>query len=346
MRNSFSWLALFLLVLGAGCAAAPTPAPPTATAAPTAIPTATSASRPTSVPPTPGPTPTLHPALLEATLPHLAARQYSGSDITSVRVLTTTAKYTESLVTYMSDEVRVSGVLDEPVGQGPFPAVVLAHGYYDPAQYQSGAATQRVARLFAENGFVAFAPDFRGYGESQHGSNLYMSGYIIDVLNAGASLQKRANVEPNKIGLWGHSMGGGIAARAMVVSKMFHAVVLLAPISSDNNELVMDPLGGETAGIDTELAVSILQSVNDENLLNALSPKNYYAQVTAPVSIHTGTADDIAPTAWAKAIRDGLKQAGKSVEYYEYPGQGHVITGDLQKVLDERVLNFLTRNLK
>lgn len=342
-----SLLLLFVLGLSLGCSAAPTSI--SSTAVPTTAPgTAAPAASATAAAdaPAPGATPTLHPAIIDATLPFLARRNYPASAISIVRVLSETATSRESLVSYVSDGIRVSGVLNEPVGSGPFPAVVLAHGYYEPAEYTSGMATQRVARVLSENGYVAFAPDYRGYGDSGHGMNLYMSGYIADVLSAGASLKLRANVDPNRVGLWGHSMGGGIATRAAVVSDLFRSIVIYAPISADEAEMVMDPMGGETVGMDTELAMSLLQSINDENLLNALSPKNYYDRVTAPISIHSGLADEVCPTSWAEGIYRGLKQAGKRAEFYTYPGEGHVISGGQQNLFDSRVLNFFGQTLK
>lgn len=341
MSMRFLFLAMFLclVALSAACTAAPTPVPPTA--APTVAPTI--AQQPAA---TPGPTPTLHPAIQAATLPELAKRQYPGSDITVLKVLTATETYTESYVSYLSEGVRVTGILNEPVGKGPFPGVVLAHGYYDPAQYTPGLGTERLARLLTDNGFVTFAPDYRGYGQSEHAQNLYMSGYIIDVLNAGSALKKLPNVDAAHVGLLGHSMGGGLAARAMVASSVYQAFVLYAPISSDTEELMLDPMGGETAGMDTDIAISLLQSVSDPNLFAALSPKNYYDRVTAPVSIHSGTADDIAPTKWAEAIYHGLRDAGKKAEFYQYPGEGHVITGAQQPVFDQRIVDFLKRSLQ
>jgi dipeptidyl aminopeptidase/acylaminoacyl peptidase len=336
MRIPFSIVFGSIIALCIGCAATPTP---------TAIPPTLSLATPT-VSVSAEPTPTIHPTILDATLPELAKRQYPGSEIKYVRVLAATETYTDSLVTYFSDGVKISGVLTEPARQGPFPGVVLAHGYYDPGQYMSGEATEQIAHLLAENDYVAFAPDYRGYGASEHGSNLYMSGYIADVLNAGSALKTLPNVDAARVGLFGHSMGAGIAARAMVVSSVFQAIVLYSPISADNAELLMDPLGGETVGVDTDIARSLFQSMNDENLFYALSPKNYYDRVTAPVSIHSGTADDVTPTQWAEAIYRGLKKMGKPVEFFQYPGEKHVITGAQQKAFDARVLSFLERNLK
>ncbi|MBI4673570.1 MAG: alpha/beta fold hydrolase [Chloroflexi bacterium] len=338
-----------LLILVGGCAANPTPTPTAAIPIPTALSSATTAPQATALAQltaTPAATPTLHPALVEATLPRLAARQYPGSEITTTRVLTVTDTYTQALVTYLSDNLKVSGIMNVPLGQGSFPAVVLVHGYYDPAQFVSGAGTTTMADVLARQGYVTFAPDLRGYGESEHAQNLYLSGYIVDVLNAGASLKRLAQVEPTRVGVWGHSMGGGLATRAMVVNDLFRAVVLYAPISGDNADLVLDPFSGEPIGVTTELAESVLLSVNDEKLLRELSPIHYFERVTAPVSIHIGLADDDQQVLWAKTIRNDLKLANKAVEYFEYPGQGHVIQGDMQKVMFSRVLGFLQRSMK
>lgn len=77
----------------------------------------------------------------------------------------------------------------------------------------------------------------------------------------------------------------------------------------------------------------------------ALLPFHYLHLVSAPVQIHQGTADRTTPPQWALTIRDGLQAAGKSVEYFEYPGQGHAFEGDSWQLFLERTLEFLERHL-
>ena len=58
------------------------------------------------------------------------------------------------------------GVLNIPTGAGPFPAVVLAHGYIDPAIYVSGQGMTRERGYLASQGFVAFHVDYRNHAGS------------------------------------------------------------------------------------------------------------------------------------------------------------------------------------
>ena len=48
----------------------------------------------------------------------------------------------------------------------------------------------------------------------------------IDTLNGLASLQKYPDADPDRIGMWGHSMGGNITLRAMVISDEIDAGVI------------------------------------------------------------------------------------------------------------------------
>ena len=85
-----------------------------------------------------------------------------------------TAAYTSYDVTYRSrsttdrgeESYRISGVLNVPTGRGPFPAVVLAHGYIDPAFYVRGQGMTRERGYLASRGYVALHVDYRNHAES------------------------------------------------------------------------------------------------------------------------------------------------------------------------------------
>ena len=56
----------------------------------------------------------------------------SGGKPRILRTEYETADYTRLDVTYRSDDLTVSGVLIRPKGPGPFPGIVLNHGYIEP----------------------------------------------------------------------------------------------------------------------------------------------------------------------------------------------------------------------
>src|SRR5512134_3902876 len=109
---------------------------------------------------------------------------------------------------------------------------------------------------------------------------------------------------PNEIGIWGHSMGGGVSLRVITISPRIKAAVLYGAMSGDeqrNFEAIFRWSGGER-GID-ELAVPTDKLID-------ISPINYLKRITAPVSIHHGEADDLVPIQWSLELCDELTKLG------------------------------------
>jgi hypothetical protein len=72
-----------------------------------------------------------------------------------------------------------------------------------------------------------FHPNLRGYQPSDDGDNLFRVGIAADVLNLITLIQTQSggtdplqNANPNLIGLWGHSMGGGLSTRVLTITTM------------------------------------------------------------------------------------------------------------------------------
>ena len=97
----------------------------------------------------------------EVTLDALSQKSFNGSDLKLIKLLTQTSKYTKHSVTYRSDNLRVSGVLYTPKGKGPFPGVVLGHGYIDTRIYKNGQGMRREQDYLASRGFVVLHTDYR-----------------------------------------------------------------------------------------------------------------------------------------------------------------------------------------
>ena len=145
--------------------------------------------------------------------------------------------YTRHEVTYPSGDVTVSGVLLRPRGRGPFPAVVLNHGYIEPSVYVTGQGLMREQDALARAGFVVLHTDYRGHAASDPASDEAREtrlGYTRDTMNAVASLKRLDAVDPDRVALLGRSMGGGVTYNALVAKPGFvRAAVVFAPVSSD-----------------------------------------------------------------------------------------------------------------
>ena len=116
-------------------------------------------------------------------------------------------------VTFTNRDVRLSGILVEPDGKGPFPAVVLLHGS-GPQTYDQPAFVVH-ANAFLKAGFAVLAYDKRGSGKST--GELAISDYddlAGDVTAAVAFLRTRPEIASSKIGLLGRSEGGWVSTLA------------------------------------------------------------------------------------------------------------------------------------
>jgi uncharacterized protein len=342
-------------------AAAPTSAPTAAaTLVPTIMPTVAPTVAPTAVP-TPAPTepPTATPdprgEYAPYTIEGLRARDFGAGQIEIVRVLEETPAFTRYLIAYPSDELRITGMMNRPKGDGPFPVVILNHGYYPLDVYQTGNGSKTAADYLANQGFLAIAPDFRSHAGSDDAVNFFRAGHVIDVLNLIPLAQRLPEAQPGKVGIWGHSNGGAITAKAIVVSDQIAAAVIYSPASSNIVEdylFRVDRSGrrapssttrGTISRVTTEFPVTPEQA---PDLYERLSPLPYLANVTAPVQIHWGTADETVPYKWPGDLLDGLKAAGKEVEYFEYPGQPHSFQGQANRLYLQRIAEFFKQHIQ
>lgn len=341
------------LLLTAGAVAGCTSAPPNdpETAAPTGAATSpapsstTTREAPATTTTIPTPTTTAAPPLSPETL---FAKSYDGRNLTVGREVGSTSAYQQNIATFEGDGLTISGRLLVPRGNGPFPAVVLAHGYADPAVYDNTTQMSRERDYLARQGYVVLLVDYRNHAGSSKDPNADANlrlGYAVDVINAAKALQQYPGVRPDKIALMGRSMGGGVTYTALVAAPgLFKAGIAYAPVSSDsvdNFEKWTRPDRATTARI-----VEVLgePEANPEAWAKA-SPRTYFDRLTEPMMIHQGTADLSCPPAWAQASVDALKAAGKSVEYFTYAGQPHVFTNGPWTTSIQRSVDFLRRNL-
>src|SRR3990167_9704794 len=153
----------------------------------------------------------LHPLSIE----YMQQQSYPGSDITIEQTLPAGSNYNQYIASYKSDGLKIYVLLTVPQGAKPkngWPVIIFNHGFIPPEQYRTTERYVAYVDAFARNGYIVFKSDYRGHGNSEgkaeggYGSN----AYTIDVLNALSSMKKYKDTDPNRIGMWGHSMGGGI----------------------------------------------------------------------------------------------------------------------------------------
>ena len=169
------------------------------------------------------------------------------------------------------DDVLLSGTLTSPKQKGKFAAVVLVTGSgpQDRNETLMGHEPFRILSDFlTKNNIVVLRYDDRGVGLSQ-GSfiNGTIENFSKDAMAAIEFLKKRPNVDPNKIGIIGHSEGGLIAellAGQKLPSLSF--IVSLAGPAIPIDSLMVSQLYriGKVAGMN-DLALAHAQEINRKN---------------------------------------------------------------------------------
>lgn len=275
----------------------------------------------------------------------LTARSYGGGQVVDLGILATGGNFTRHLISYPSDGLAINGFMDIPFGSGPFPVVLVLHGYVDPVGYKVENYTAGYAAAFVNAGYIAIHPNYRNYPPSDSGPNEFRVGYAIDVLNLIADVNAQAGqigileaADPDAIFLWGHSMGGGIALRVLTVGADVQGALVYGSMSGDerrNFEHIRDVLSEGERGNEELVAT-------DEQLLQ-ISPIYFYDRIQAPVSIHHGDIDDVVPLAWSQELCDLLQSLGKTVECFTYHNMAHTFYGLNDQLLIERSIEFFQR---
>ena len=297
---------------------------------------------------TPSATPTPDP-WAGLSIDSLAARMYGGGNIEIVETLAANSYFTRTLITYPSDGLDIYGFMNTPiVGEPPYPVVIALHGYINPEIYHTIDYTTRYADALAREGYLVVHPNLRGYPPSDEGDNLFRVGMAIDVLNLIALIKQQAGkpgplsmAEPDKIGIWGHSMGGGISTRVITISPDVRAAVLYGAMSGDeqqNFERIYDYFSNGERGME-ELSFP-------EEAFERISPINYLERVQAAVSIHHGENDVDVPLTWSLDLCRRLRDLEKTVECYTYEDQPHTFHGEGDNLFIMQMVNFYNRILR
>lgn len=304
----------------------------------------------------PSPTPTPHPLSVQS----LRDMEFPGSELVIEETLSPGSNYSRYYVSYMSEGLKQYALLTIPNGEKPtpgWPAIVFNHGYIPPREYKTTERYVAYTDGFSRNGYVLIRPDYRGHDRSEgeaaggYGSN----AYTIDVLNALASLRKHPDVDVNRIGMWGHSMGGFITLRSMIVDRNIKAGVIWAGVVASYPDLInnwrrrtfVPPPGLPTGVTRWRDRLSMEFGTPEENpeFWKLLSSNSYLADISGPIQLHHGTADDSVPVAFSEQLDKELRAVKKISDLHIYPQDDHNIAAYFVTAMN-RSIEFFDRHVK
>ncbi len=347
-----AWPVAVLALLAACTDAAPSadkdpePSTPTSSEEATTEPSPTATPSPTSEPDPEDTLPAVHHPI---SLPSLMRKDFGPTRIVRQGLLGTADAYTRHSVTYRSGDLTISGVLLVPTGKGPFPGIVLNHGYIEPSIYVTGQGLAREQDWLARAGFAVLHTDYRGHAGSDPAPDLDREarlGYAEDAINAVRALRREPYVDPERMAMLGRSMGGGVTLNALVAKPgLVDAGVIYASVSSrflDNLRHFTVPNRPEAA---TALYDRFGTPQQEPRFYRELSSRTYFDRITEPVLMHHGTNDESCPFPWATTTHRLLRQADVDARLEVYPGEMHSFVPRWQDSI-ERTVRFLRRQLE
>ena len=159
-------------------------------------------------------------------------------------------------------------------------------------------------------GFNLFIFDYRGYGESE-GAAITRGPLIEDAKAAVRTVRARPDVDPSRVALYGHSLGGGIALNVLADDPTLLGAVLESPISSWRDAAATVIGGDPPSWWARWLAFWMIP--------DGKRPLDAIARIQQPILIVHGDSDRIVSVGHGRR----LAEAGPTVRLVELPGGDH-----------------------
>jgi dienelactone hydrolase len=229
---------------------------------------------------------------------------------------------------------RMVGTLLVPDGSEAVPGVLVVHGFRGNRHEHHITA---IADALAWAGFITLRVDLtNNLGESE-GSfrGLTVSSEVSDAQDALAWLAAHPRVDPSRIGITGHSLGGlvavlaGAGVRAIVtLSAVYDMAPRLRAMLGDRfpdwaikGEIEMDP-----PGCGVILGYQYYEDLVQQDIAGSL------ARLTAPIRIVHGEDDNGVPVGDARLFYEGAGSDQKDLVLLPGADHGYSRDTDLMKV--------------
>lgn len=253
------------------------------------------------------------------------------------------------VVKFSANNLEQYALVLKPAGDPPksgWPVLMFNHGYHPaPADYgifpdgkesRPGAYYWRIPQAFVQQGYMVVAPDYRGHNKSQGKeytqSEFASHWYSLDVIACYFAMMELPSINAEQVYMLGHSMGGGVTQRALLVLGNRIKAASIWSISGDG-------LWRQQFNLPFE----------KDHVINTAIPTDTSAlqqiqRLQTPLAIHHAVDDKTASIQWALGLVDNLAKTDKQYQFFTYPSDEHLFTKGHFKQAINRDINLFTRH--
>lgn len=236
------------------------------------------------------------------------------------------------MVTYLSNGLTVKGLLAEPKDAGIHDGFLYLRGGI------KNVGTVRPSRIiqFASQGFVVFAPFYRG-NQGGEGDEDFALEDRFDAIAGFELLKRHPMVNPERIHLFGFSRGGIMALWAAIGCPEAASLVTWGGVSDmvltykeriDLRRMLKRVIGGSP--------------MKYPAAYKARTPLYEIERIACKVLIIHGEEDKNVSIQHAVMLEERLREAGKEVETWYFPGFTHYFPPEINR----QIVRDLTKWMK
>jgi dipeptidyl aminopeptidase/acylaminoacyl peptidase len=232
------------------------------------------------------------------------------------------------------DGLDVEGFVIKPLGWQAgrtYPAILMIHG---GPNGMWGFQWNSDAQVFAAHGWAVIYTNPRGssgYGEKfQRGVDKEWGGKAFDDVMAGvdAALAKYPWIDPNRLGVSGHSFGGFMTDWIVGHTNRFKAACTLAGIS---NLISVEGTRDAFYGHSRDFGGDLFQNFD---LYWKYSPVRYAADIKTPTMVIHGENDQRVPIEQGEQFFRALRHFGVPAEIVILPREGHSLRNETKHAVE------------
>lgn len=289
-----------------------------------------------------------------------------GASLEFVRELEDGPNFSAYLVSYHSSGLKVHAMVAVPQTARPprgFPVVIANHGHHpDPPNYgitgdgvdsRPGDYYREIPAYFAEFGFLVVMADYRGHSDSEGieftDGMLESAYYTEDVVTLLSGLPDIEGADLNNVFMWGHSLGGEVTLRSLLVVDWISGASMWSSVGGDIWDQAYyysrydNPEATDSSDVPKRVVDELRRDIAEfRGRFDAddVEPLHYLDYLRTPIVIHHAIGDRGAAYKWSERLAKELYRRSMPYVFYSYPGSDHLFKNDTMREAVERDVAF------